>query len=581
MAARPLSDLLRAMAPWVAAAVAQAGAANAASVTGDSGAVAAEHRLASQAGIEILRSGGNAVDAAAAALLAGGVVNPSSSGLGGGGFMLVYIAKSGTLHAIDFRETAPAGATPDMFLRDGQVEEGASKRGGLAVAVPAEPRGLAHALARYGTMGFAEVAAPAIRLARDGFEVETHLADSLAKNQADLSADVALATELLRPDGSPYRAGERLHRPALAETLERLAREGPDAFYRGELADRIVTAVRSAGGILTAADLATYSVIERTPVITRYRGLRVAGMPPPSSGGGVIATALRILEAYRLSDLGDDSPTYEHLLAETLKAGFADRAREYGDPDFGHVPLTRLIAPERAAEIRSRFRATQPVPVAAYGPGVPARDAGTAHVSVVDAAGNAVACTSSINTSFGAKIGVAGIVLNNTMDDFSLQPGVPNTFGLIGNEMNAVGPRKRPLSSMSPTIVLAEHGARLAVGASGGPFIISATLQTLLDVVDFKRDVGTAVAAARVHHQWLPDVLLVEDRMPALTRLSLARRGHTVREIGAIAAVQAVERVEGRGGARLSAASDERKGGVAAAYSARGCSAPSPPSRDR
>jgi len=554
------------MAPWAAALVAHAGAANAASVTGTMGAVAAEHRLASQAGIEILRCGGNAVDAAVAALLAGGVVNPSSSGLGGGGFMLVYLAKSASLHAIDFRESAPSGATRDMFLRDGRVEEAASKRGGLAVAVPAEPRGLAYSLARYGTKSLADVAAPAIRLARDGFEVESHLADALAKNRAELSADAALAKELLHPDGGPYRAGERLRRPALAETLERLASEGADAFYQGQLADRIVTAVRGAGGILTAADLAEYSVIERSPVVTRYRGLRVGGMPPPSSGGGVIATALRILEPYRLRDLGDDTPTYEHLLAETLKAGFADRARDYGDPDFGRVPIARLIAPERAAEIRSRFSAVRPVPVTTYGRGVSARDAGTAHVSVLDAAGNAVACTSSINTAFGAKIGVAGIVLNNTMDDFSLQPGVPNTFGLIGNEMNAVGPRKRPLSSMSPTIVLDERGARLVVGASGGPFIISATLQTLLDVLDFDRDVGTAVAAARVHHQWLPDVLLIEDRMPVLTRLSLSRRGHTVRGIGGIAAVQAVERIEGHEGSRLSAASDERKGGVAAAY---------------
>jgi gamma-glutamyltranspeptidase/glutathione hydrolase len=308
-------------------------------------------------------------------------------------------------------------------------------------------------------------------------------------------------------------------------------------------------------------------VVERPPFVTRFRGLRVAGMPPPSSGGGVIATALAILEAYRLGDLDDDTPTYEHLLAETLKAAFADRARDYGDPDFTRVPLARLISPARATAIRARFSAVRPLPAATYGTlaRVP-NDAGTAHVSVIDAAGNAVACTSSVNTAFGAKLGVRGIVLNNTMDDFSLQPGVPNAYGLIGNEANSISARKRPLSSMSPTIVLDAAGVRLAAGASGGPLIISATLQTVLDVVDFDLDVGDAVAAARVHHQWLPDVLTVEERLPATTQLGLERRGHTLRRIPSLAAVQAVEQLRAGGETRVFAASDARKGGVAAAY---------------
>lgn len=541
--------------------------ARAASVDGALGAVAAEHRLASEAGVEILRAGGNAVDAAVAALLASGVVNPSSSGLGGGGFMLVYQARDATVHAVDFRETAPARATRDMFLHDGRADEAASKRGGLAVAVPAEPRGLAYALARYGTMTFADVAAPALRFARDGFVVESHTADALDRFHAELAADPALATELLRADGRPYRAGERMRRPALAATLERLSREGIESFYAGEIAEDIVMAVRASGGTLAASDLAGYRVVERSPVVTRYRGLRVAGMPPPSSGGGVIATALAILEAYRIADLGDDTPTYEHLVAETLKAVFADRARDYGDPDFTRVPLARLISPARASAIRARFSAARPLPPATYGVGASARsDAGTAHVSIIDGAGNAVACTSSINTAFGAKLGVHGFPLNNTMDDFSLQPGVPNAYGLVGTEANAIAPRKRPLSSMSPTIVLDSRGVRLAVGASGGPLIISATLQTLLDVVDFDLGVGNAVAAARVHQQWLPDVLTVEERLPTMTQLSLERRGHVLRRAPGLAAVQAVERLEVDGLSRLVAASDERKGGVAAAY---------------
>jgi gamma-glutamyltranspeptidase/glutathione hydrolase len=537
-----------------------------AGVSGTKGAVAAEHRLASQAGVEILRAGGNAVDAAVAALLVGGVVNPSSSGLGGGGFMLVYVAKNASMHAIDFRETAPSGATRDMFVRDGRLDEAASKRGGLAVAVPAEPRGFAYALARYGAMTFAAVAAPAIRLAREGFELEPHTADALARYHTDLAADPGLAAELLRADGGPHRAGERMRRPALAETLERLSREGVESFYSGELANEIVAAVRQTGGILTTADLAAYRVIERRPIVSRYRGLSVAGMPPPSSGGGVIATALAVLEPYRLGDLGDDTPTYEHLIAETLKAAFADRARDYGDPDFSRVPLARLLTPAHASDIRARFSAVRPLPASTYGAGEAARDAGTAHVSVIDGAGNAVACTSSINTAFGAKVGVRGFALNNTMDDFSLQPGVPNAYGLVGNEANSIAPHKRPLSSMSPTIVLDSRGVRLVVGASGGPLIISATLQTVLDVVDFGLGVGDAVAAPRVHHQWLPDVLTVEERLPALTQLSLERRGHALRRAPGLAAVQASERTRSDGTLRLFAASDERKGGVAAAY---------------
>jgi len=415
-------------------------------------------------------------------------------------------------------------------------------------------------------MTFATVAAPAIRLAREGFEVETHLAESLSRNAADLAADPALAADLLHPDGSPYRVGERLRRPALAATLERLSRDGVEAFYRGPLAEEITATVRANGGILTAEDLAAYRVVERRPVVTRYRGLRVAGMPPPSSGGGIIATALEILEGYRLSDLEDDSPTYEHLVAETLKAVFADRARYYGDPDTSPTPLDRLYSHDRAARIRSRFSAVRPLPANAYGSGSPPRDAGTSHVSVIDGAGNAVACTSSINTAFGSKLEVRGVILNNTMDDFSLQPGVPNAYGLVGNETNAVSPSKRPLSSMSPTMVLDDRGVRLTAGGSGGPFIISATLQTILGVLDFDQAADAAVAAARIHHQWLPDVLVVEDRMPESTTRSLERRGHSIRSSAGIAAVQVVERRSSDGATHLVAASDERKGGVAAAY---------------
>jgi gamma-glutamyltranspeptidase/glutathione hydrolase len=548
------------------AVAATAGHAIAAGARGDSGAVAAEHRLASEAGLEMLRAGGNAVDAAVAALLVGGVVNPSSSGLGGGGFMLHYRAAQGSLHAIDFRETAPARATRNMFLVDGKLDEEGAKRGGMAVAVPAEAQGLAYALAEFGTMTLAEVSAPARRLARDGFAVESHLATALARHRDAIAADRELSRYFVHEDGSSHREGEILRRPDLAETLETLARDGAAAFTHGALAADIVAAVRRSGGILESSDLAGYRVVEREPVVTTYRGLRVAGMPPPSAGGGTIATALEVLEAYRLKDLGDGSSTYFHLVAETLKAVFADRALYYGDPAFTSVPLARLTSPEHAVAIRRRFSATRAIPASEYGTGTGPRDLGTAHVSVVDSRGNAVASTSSINTAFGAKLGVRGFVLNNTMDDFSLRPGTANAYGLVGNEANAIRGGKRPVSSMSPTLVLDGSGVRVVAGGSGGPLIISATLQALLGTIDFGLGAEAAVAATRVHHQWLPDALMTEEGVSAETRASLRRRGHDVRSLPIHGALSVVTRTRSNGALSIEAGSDDRKGGVPAAY---------------
>lgn len=541
--------------------------ARAAGAIGAQAAVASEHRLASQAGIEILQAGGNAVDAAVAALLVIGVVNPSSSGLGGGGFMVLFRASDRSFHTIDFREAAPGAARSDMFITNGEVDERTSKQGGLAVAIPAEPAGLAYALERYGTMRFADTAAPAIGLARRGFVVETHLASALDRHRDALTADTDLATDLLQENGRAYRAGDVLRRPRLAETLETLAREGPGAFYEGPIARDIVEKVRAAGGVVTDADLASYRVVERAPVISTYRGRRVVGMAPPSSGGGTIATALAILEPYRLWDLGIESPTYVHLLAETLKAVFALRARYYGDPAFTDVPLDRLISARNAASIRSGFKASAVVPASEYGSTPGAQDAGTSHVSVLDGFGNAVATTSSINTAFGAMIGVRGFVLNNTMDDFSAQPGKPNAYGLVGNDANAVAPGKRPLSSMSPTLVVKRGRVEMATGGSGGPFIISATLQSLLNVIDFQQDANAAVAERRVHHQWLPDYLLMEPGFPGGSVRTLERLGHAVKPFPGIAAVSAVTLESGGPNhGRIIAGSDDRKGGVAAAY---------------
>ncbi|MFN2426001.1 MAG: gamma-glutamyltransferase [Candidatus Binatia bacterium] len=543
----------------------------AASIEARHGAVAAEHRLASAAGVEILQRGGNAVDAAVAAALVTGVVNPSSSGLGGGGFLVVWDAKRSRAAAIDFRECAPGGASETMFVRgDGSVDAKASRIGPLAVAVPGEPRGLALALKRHGRLRFADVAVPAIRVAREGFVIEAHLAAMIAAAKTGLPADAELARVFFHPDGSPRREGETLKRPELAATLERLARVGVDDFYEGEIAADIVrTVARPPAATLTARDLAAYRPIERDPLVIRYRGRTILSIGPPSSGGAVLGEALGVLSAWDIAGIDPQGATWAHLMAETLKAVFADRATWYGDPAFTNVPLERLLSSAHADAIRSKLSWKRATPSAEIAPRVDtASDAGTSHISVVDADGNAAALTTSVNTGFGSGLSVPGrdIVLNNTMDDFSAQPGKANAFGLVGSSANAVAPGKRPLSSMTPVIVLEDGRVRLVAGASGGPLIITSTLETVMGVVDFGLGADAAVNAPRIHHQWLPEVLLVEAGLPDATLKALARVGHKVVPLRAKASVQAVE-VKGTGAARvLYATSDPRKGGVPAGY---------------
>ena len=537
--------------------------------SGTHGMVAAEHLLASQAGVEMLQRGGNAVDAAVATAFALGVVSPSSCGIGGGGFMLIHLARQRRVVALDYREAAPAAATRDMFVRDGRVVPELSRRGGLAVAVPGEVAGLATVLQRYGLLPLATVLQPAIRLARDGFALGQHLADEIADMRDALRANPLLARNFLHPDGSPRGVGEIVHVPELADTLTRIAEQGPAAFYAGEVAAQIVDAVNASGGVLTRADLARYRPRWRRPLRMQYRDSTIFSMPPPSSGGGVLLEILGIIAHDDLRALGAESPTYLHLLAEAMQHAFADRAEFYGDPDQVDVPMARLLAPANTTALRHRIRAAGLLEHAAYGSAVHAdgplpRDAGTSHLSVMDAQGNAVACTTTVNTAFGSLVvaGDSGIILNNEMDDFSAQPGVPNVYGLIGTEANAVAPGKRPLSSMTPTIALRGGRAVLAVGGSGGPLIISATLQVLLNVLDFDVAVTPAVAAPRIHDQWVPSVLAVERSIPPLVRAALARYGYAVKEVQAMGAVQAV----GAAAGAFEGAADPRKGGEAAGW---------------
>ena len=543
-------------------AVAVATAAHAAS--GRHGMVAAEHQLASEAGVRILRQGGNAVDAAVATSLAVGVVNPTSCGIGGGGFMLIFERATGGVYALDYRETAPAAASRDMFVRDGKVVPELSLHSGLAVAVPGEVAGLFAALRRFGSISFAAVAAPAIAYARDGFAVEPHLAEAIARQLDAIRDRPALAAILLHSDGTPLRAGETLHQPALADTLEQIARDGPRAFYEGRVAAAIVDSVRAADGVMSLADLAAYQPIWRQPLATDFAGYRVYGMPAPSSGG-VIISALNMLRADDLLALERESPTYLHLLTEALQFAFADRAAFYGDPDFVRVPLRGLLAPQRGRALRRRMSAATTFSPAFYGDHTLPDDAGTSHLSVVDGAGNAVAATTSINTPFGALIVAdgTGIILNDTMDDFSAQPGAPNVFRLIGSEANAIAPRKRPLSSMTPTIVTRGGQVVAVAGASGGPLIITGTLQVLLNALVFGQDADAAVAAARIHTQWMPPVLMVEPGIGANERWALRRLGHRVVDAPGGASVQLVLRAAD---GRLEGAADPRKGGVAVGW---------------
>lgn len=528
------------------------------------GIVVAEHRLAAEAGVEILRQGGNAVDAAVATALAVCVVNPTSCGIGGGGFMVIFERRSGRVAALDYRERAPAAASRDMFIRNGNADSNLSRFGGLAVAVPGEIAGITTALRRYGTLKLAQVAAPAIALARDGFAIEPHLAHSIQQHEQRIRQSPALAALLLRADGTPLAAGELLQQPALARTLETVAQNGSRSFYEGRIADSIVSAVRAAGGVMQREDLSRYRPVWRTPLRGTFHGDTFYSMPPPSSGGGVLIETFNILAKDDLRTLGHNSPSYVHLLAEAFQFGFAARAAHYGDPDFVHVPLARLLAPRTATDLRQRISAAKTFPPDHYGTLTSTvDDAGTSHLSVIDGAGNAVACTTSVNTAFGSMVVAAdtGIILNNTMDDFSAQPGVPNAFGLIGSSANAIAPGKRPLSSMTPTIVVRDGFPVAVAGASGGPFIISSTTQTLLNTRTFDMNADAAVGAPRLHHQWMPPVLMLE---PALeSAATVARFGHRTTSIAEIGSVQLALR--GADGA-LDGAADPRKGGAAAGW---------------
>ncbi|HEX2386700.1 MAG TPA: gamma-glutamyltransferase, partial [Candidatus Binatia bacterium] len=419
---------------------------------GQQGTVVADNELAAKAGMEILRNGGNAVDAAVATAFTLAVVDQSASGLGGGGFMVIYQAKEKKAHALDFRETAPAGSSREQYVKNGKPVPSLSLTGPLAVAVPGEVAGLAEAQKRFGTMPLAAVMAPAIRYAANGFAPQLRLRYALDRQLQNLRKNPDLGRVMLTKDEIPAN-GELIRQRELAESLKAIAEQGPKVFYEGWIGQAIAERIKKEGGSLTLEDLKNYKAVWREPIIGRYRKWTVLTMPPPSSGGIAVIEALNVLEQYKLASMQHNSPAYLHLVAESLKHAFADRAQYLGDPDFVQVPTAKLISKDYAKWIHERISPAKTQPPKFYGlTAYNAEKGGTTHLGVIDKAGNAVSASLTVNTQFGSKILVAetGIVLNNEMDDFAIHPGAPNVFGLIGNDANSLQPRKRPLSSMAP-----------------------------------------------------------------------------------------------------------------------------------
>ena len=478
------------------------------------GVVVSSQRLASEIGAEILREGGNAVDAAVAVGYAEAVVNPCCGNIGGGGFMLIHLAKDNRDVFINFRETAPAAATKTMYLdAAGQPIPGASLNGYRSVATPGSVLGLDTALKEYGTLPRAKIMAPAIALARDGFVLTRADADIFAFGALRYRFDPIAAKIFLRPDGSMLEPGDRLVQSDLADTLQAIADRGADAFYKGPIAEKIAAAMKANGGILTAADLANYTVSESPPLLCSYRGYVFVSAPPPSSGGATLCEILNILEGYDLGALGFHSAASVHLMVEAMRRAYMDRNAFLGDPASVKNPLERLISKDYAAVVRAKILPDKATPSNEVEPGVVAREkTETTHYSVMDANGDAVAVTYTMNGAFGAGVIApnTGFFLNDEMDDFTVKPGVPNMFGLVQGDANAIAPGKRPLSSMAPTLVKKDGRVVLALGSPGGSRIITIVLQTALNIIDYGMQPEEAVDAPRIHHQGLPDEVFVE-----------------------------------------------------------------------
>ncbi|MDJ0930471.1 gamma-glutamyltransferase [Breoghania sp.] len=539
-------------------------------VIAEHGMVASQEQTATRVGVEILKEGGNAVDAAVAVGFALAVTLPRAGNLGGGGFMMVHRADRNETVAIDYREKAPAAAFKDMFLNEqGDADPLKSRFSGLAVGVPGTVAGLVAAHRDYGSgkLTLAQVMAPAIRLAKDGFEMPASLAQSLERVRVRLSLDAEAYVTFYGEAGLPVEPGTLFKQPDLAATLKRIAQEGADGFYRGPVADAIAQTVQDRGGGMTTEDLAYYQAVIREPVRGTYRGYDIASMPPPSSGGIHIIEILNILEGFDLRETGPNSAATINIMAEAMKCAYADRSKYLGDPDFVEVPVGGLTSKAYADALRTGIEPGKVTPSNEIAPAnpLPYESNQTTHFSVIDKEGNAVSNTYTLNFSYGVGFMAkgTGVLLNNELDDFSAKPGTPNAYGLIDGEANAVGPRKRPLSSMSPTIVFKDGKAWLVTGSPGGSRIITTVLQVILNVVDHGTNIAEANAAPRVHHQWLPDELRVEDGLSPDTLRLLRDMGYEIAVKNTMGSTQSIMADQGI----LMGASDPRtEGDLAAGY---------------
>jgi gamma-glutamyltranspeptidase/glutathione hydrolase len=514
-------------------------------VQGAGGMVVTSHFLATESAIEVLREGGNAIDAAVTAAFSLAVTQPRSGNIGGGGFMLISSEKRDEVVAVDYREKAPSKATVDMFLNEkGDADSNRSRYSHLAAGVPGTVAGLSLALERYGTISLRQAMAPAIKLAEEGFVVTPRFSEGLKEKEEQLKKWDSSRNIFYKEDGGYYEPGDLFVQKDLAATLKRISAQGAKEFYQGKTAEILVAEMARHGGLISMEDMKNYAPVIRTPVHGTYRGYDIYSMSPPSSGGVHVVQILNILEGFPISEYGHNSAQTIHLMAEAMKHAYADRSRYLGDEDFVDVPLTGLTSKAYAASLAKQINPYKATPSRSIGPGnpLPYESGETTHFSVVDKFGNAVSNTYTINFSYGSGIVVegAGFLLNNEMDDFSAKPGVPNAYGLIGGEANKIEADKRMLSSMSPTIVKHDGRNFLVTGSPGGSRIITTTLQVIMNVIDHGLNIQSAVAAPRIHHQWLPDELGIEEGISPDTVSILKEKGHEVTRKSSMGAIQSI-----------------------------------------
>jgi gamma-glutamyltranspeptidase/glutathione hydrolase len=518
-------------------------------VVSKNGMVSTEERFATEAGLQILKEGGNAVDAAVTIAFTLAVTLPRAGNIGGGGFMLIHLARSNRTIAIDYREKAPKRATRDMFLdKSGNVDAEKSTHSYLAVGVPGTVAGLTTALKKYGTISLERALQPAIKLAEDGFPINQELQGSLIESQEWMKSSPDSMTIFFKKGYVPYDVGEILVQKDLAWSLKQIAKYEAYAFYKGEIADRIVAAMRANGGLISKKDLAAYKAVIRKPIHGTYRGYDIYSMPPPSSGGVILVEILNLLEPFPISTLGHNTAQTIHLMAEGMKLAYADRSKYLGDPGFIKVPTSSLISKRYADELRRKINPNKATSSIEIFPGDPikfekSRD--TTHFSVMDKYGNAVSNTYTLNLRYGTGFTVpgTGILLNDEMDDFSAKPGAPNTYGLVGGDYNAIAPEKRMLSSMTPTIVMKDGKPFLVTGSPGGSHIITTVLQVIINVIDHGMNIAAATNAVRIHHQWLPDELRVEKGLNGDTIRLLTEKGHNVVIEDAMGSAESIMRI--------------------------------------